>query len=81
MPRPQSGVFLSKCRIRLEDRNRSLCRSLFPISSLLTAMGVTGLSLGNGWFGLTVVVRPDGECSTTFCYDPRCIEDRYFFDE
>ena len=76
------GSFIGKTRIHLEKEG--VIHSLhFPRESkrLVDRLweGQAGL-FADKWYGLNLIVYPDGKCETVFNYDPNCGNDPTFFD-
>jgi hypothetical protein len=78
------GSCISKLRVVLPDGNMFVCPTLVAPPTVrfqfLDMLDVKDQIFRDKWYGLKLILSPDGKCQTEFNDDPNCINDPTFYD-
>lgn len=80
---PGSTALIHKIRVKLADGSieNSLNTPMDVVMSLLSLWKKKAKLFPEEWYGLKIVILPDGKTETEFNYDPECAGDETFFHD
>jgi hypothetical protein len=83
---PDEPTMISKARVVLPDGSlQSPSRDALSLTEVRNRFeelwGTRDAASPNAWYGLKIIIQPDGKCQIEFNYDPDCAADTAFFED